>query len=274
MLIKQSYTDIETPTGTMRVQLVYPNLPAYPQAKFPGVIVFSEIYQTTGPVMRYAADIASQGYVVAAPCSFHEFAGPHPIPYDTKGTDAGNAYKARKLLSAYDSDCRLTLDLLQSLPNCNGRLAATGMCLGGHLAFRAAFDKRVEAAVCFFPTDIHEESLGTNKAKENRKSDSQERAKEIEGEVVLIFGVDDGHVPFEGRTKIRGVMSSLHPKTRTSFLELQANHAFIRDESSKDRYDAALTRVCFGLLLETFERTIGRDLGPKGAAAGSGELVC
>ena len=58
-----------------------------------------------------------------------------------------------------------------------------GMCLGGHLAFRAAFDPRVLAAVCFFGTDIHSESLGKGKA-----SDSLKRCGEIKGELVMIFG--------------------------------------------------------------------------------------
>jgi dienelactone hydrolase len=58
-----------------------------------------------------------------------------------------------------------------------------GMCLGGHLAFRAAFDPRVLAAVCFFGTDIHSETLGKGK-----KSDSLKRVKEIKGELVMIFG--------------------------------------------------------------------------------------
>jgi carboxymethylenebutenolidase len=57
------------------------------------------------------------------------------------------------------------------------------MCLGGHLAFRAAFDSRVLAAVCFFGTDIHSETLGKGK-----NSDSLKRVKEIKGELVMIFG--------------------------------------------------------------------------------------
>lgn len=56
-------------------------------------VVFSEIYQVTGPVERFASNIASEGYVVALPSSFHEFEGPEPIPYDTEGTDRGNKYK-------------------------------------------------------------------------------------------------------------------------------------------------------------------------------------
>lgn len=35
-----------------------------------------------------------------------------------------------------------------------GKIGATGMCLGGHLAFRAAFHERVTAAVCYFATGM------------------------------------------------------------------------------------------------------------------------
>jgi len=97
---------------------------------------------------------------VACPSSFHEFEGPEAIPYDVEGTDRGNKYKVEKEVTAYDEDATLAVDLLTSLPNCNGRIAATGMCLGGHLAFRAAFDPRVLSAVCFFATDIHSATLG------------------------------------------------------------------------------------------------------------------
>lgn len=80
-----------------------------------------------------------------------------------------------------------------------------------------------------------------------------------------------------------------------SFLELQANHAFIRDEMSKvrrlalksliaeltlswerqGRFDAAISKVCFELLMETFGRTIARDLGQRKVEAPKEEkLVC
>jgi hypothetical protein len=69
-------------------------------------LYISEIYQVTGPVERFAGQIASQGYVVGAthyfiyyttneflltilssacPSVYHEFEGPEPIPYDTEG---------------------------------------------------------------------------------------------------------------------------------------------------------------------------------------------
>lgn len=57
----------------------------------------------TGPVARFARQIASQGYIVAAPSSYHEFTGPEPLAYDVPGTDAGNEWKASPLSSMSSS---------------------------------------------------------------------------------------------------------------------------------------------------------------------------
>lgn len=72
------------------------------------------------------------------------------------------------------------------------------MCLGGHLAYRCALDPRVSAAICYFATDIHSGTLGKGK-----KDDSIARCKDIKGELVMIFGKMDTHVPPEGRDLIR-----------------------------------------------------------------------
>lgn len=75
----------------------------------------------------------------------------------------------------------MSVDYLLSLPTCNGRVGATGMCLGGHLAYRCALDKRVKASVCYFATDIHSHTLA-----EGKKDDSLERAGDIEGELLMV----------------------------------------------------------------------------------------
>ena len=72
------------------------------------------------------------------------------------------------------------------------------MCLGGHLAFRCAMDKRIRASVCYFATDIHSHSLGAGK-----NDDSLQRVRDIHGELIMIFGKRDNHVPPEGRNLIR-----------------------------------------------------------------------
>jgi len=145
------------------------------------------------------------------------------------------------------------------------------MCLGGHLAFRAAFDHRVLASVCFFATDIHSATLGKGKSDDTlvrvRRGDLTGK-----GELVMIFGKQDTHVPRGGRDLIRKELDDAN--VMVSFLEVQAQHAFIRDESSKGRWDAALTRSLFSFMMEVFERTVGRDLGPRDGALKPVEHVC
>lgn len=158
MLIEQTTHEVPTSTGPMTIHLITPKVAGYPNARWPGVVVWSEIYQVrrhphsppppsanarfqvTGPVLRFANSIAAQGYIVACPCIYHEFEGAAPIAYDGPGTDAGNDYKIRKLLSAYDSDAKAAVNFLMDQKACNGRIGSTGMCLGGHLAFRVRQD--------------------------------------------------------------------------------------------------------------------------------------
>lgn len=66
-------------------------------SRFPAVLLFSEIYQVTGPVARFARQIAGQGYIVAAPSSYHDFTGPEALAYDVPGTDQGNEWKVKKV---------------------------------------------------------------------------------------------------------------------------------------------------------------------------------
>lgn len=51
----------------------------------------------TGPVARFARQIAGQGYICAAPSSYHEFTGPEALKYDAEDTDKGNAWKIGKV---------------------------------------------------------------------------------------------------------------------------------------------------------------------------------
>src|SRR6187455_617583 len=158
MIIKDTeHVDLPTETGTMRTYIFRPAAPG----KYPGIVMFSEIFQVTGPIRRTAALLAGHGYVVAVPEVWHEFepAG-CVLAYDQAGADRGNALKLEKELRGLDGDARATLDFLKSHPNCTGKLGTLGICLGGHLSFRAAAKNAdVLAAVCYYATDIHKGSL-------------------------------------------------------------------------------------------------------------------
>ncbi|KAK4187583.1 putative Carboxymethylenebutenolidase [Podospora australis] len=283
MLIKESHADVHCTangkTTSMRIFVFHPTIPGYPNARFPGVVLFSEIYQVTGPVARFARQIAGQGYVVAAPSSYHDFAGPEPLAYDVPGTDKGNEWKITKTLESYDEDVNQTVNYLLSLPTCTGRIGTTGMCLGGHLALRAALHPKISACIAYFATDVHSRTLGpyeapntssTAPANSNHTIDLLSR---IKGEVSMLFGIKDTHVPDAGRDLIR--LKLREAGVTFSFHEFAwAQHAFIRDELSKGRYDPAITKACFEVLLEVFGRVLRTDLGEKDGKVQEVEHVC
>src|SRR5437588_6753334 len=109
--------DVPTPTGPM---LTYVFRPAG-EGKYPGVVLFSEIFQVTGPIRRTAAMVAGQGYVVAVPEVYHELEPAGTVlAYDQQGADRGNEHKCAKELSSYDNDARAVLDHLKSREDCTG----------------------------------------------------------------------------------------------------------------------------------------------------------
>src|SRR5579862_5576434 len=158
MIIKDSeFVDLATASGPMRTYIFRPAA----EGRYPGLVLFSEIFQVTGPIRRTAALIASHGFIVAIPEIYHEFEAPGvALAYDTAGTERGNALKTTKELSAYDADARAVLAHLASRPDCTGKLGTMGICIGGHLAFRASMNPQVLAGVCFYATDIHKRGLG------------------------------------------------------------------------------------------------------------------
>jgi carboxymethylenebutenolidase len=203
-------------------------------------MLYSEIYQMTGPIARTAALIAGQGYIVAVPEVYHEYAEPgEAFAYDTAGTERGNRLKITKPLCQYDSDARGLVEYLCSSSECNGRIASVGICLGGHLAFRAAMNPEVKAGICLYATDIHKRSLG-----EGMKDDTLDRMGYIKGEMMMIWGRQDPHIPDEGRKLIYSAMS----QAGVSFTwhEFNGEHAFMRDEGH--RYDPSLAHVVYTLI--------------------------
>jgi len=251
-------TDLATPTGPMRTYTYRPVAPG----RYPGVILFSEIFQQTGPIKRTATFLAGHGFVVAVPEIFHELEPAGAVlPYDGGGADRGNADKIGKPISAYDADARAAIAHLGAHPACTGKLGVLGICVGGHLAFRAAMNPEVLATTCFYATDIHKGSLGKG------GDDSLARAKEIKGELLMFWGRQDPHVPPEGRALIYKAL--MDAGTTLTWHEVNGAHAFIRDEGP--RYDPALAAACLRTALDLFARKLGEgDTGPVVTAAAPG----
>ena len=247
MIIRSDETaDIPVPgaQGPMRLHIFRPAIDGH----FPGVLLFSEIYQVTDPIRRMAAMVAGQGYVVAVPEVYHEYEPLGTVlAYDKPGTDRGNDLKFTKPIAAYDADSKAALDFLATHPACTGKLATLGVCLGGHLAYRAALNPGVSAAACFYATDIHTGSLGAGKS-----DDSLARMADLKAETLFVWGRQDPHVPFAGRQLIRERLETVG--ARYEWHEVNAAHAFLRDEGP--RYDPALFLQAMAWMLALFNRAL------------------
>jgi carboxymethylenebutenolidase len=245
LLIEDAPLDLSTPTGPMRTYLYRPV--AVTGARFPGVVLFSEIYQRTGPIHRMAQIVAGQGFVVAVPEIFHELEPAGTVlPYDKSGTDRGNACKIGKPVAAYDADARAALAALAAHSCCTGALATLGVCIGGHLAFRAALQPEVRAAACFYATDLQTGSLGSG------GDDTLARAGEIRGELLLVWGRQDPHIPAEARAQIEARLEETACRFRWN--EVNGQHAFLRDEGP--RYDPQLALTAYAQVTELFRRAL------------------
>lgn len=118
---------------------------------------------------------------------------------------------------------------------------------GGHLAFRAALQPEVRATVCFYGTGIHDGRLG-----QDADAGSLARAGTITGELLMIFGEQDPHVPVEGRDEIRAALDAAG--VRYTWSLYPAEHAFMRDEGA--RFDAQATDAAFAEMVALFSRVM------------------
>ncbi len=241
----QDFVDIATPTGTMRVHRFVPKVGSVR----PAVILYSEIYQVTGPIRRLGAKLAGEGFEVLAPEVYHEYEEPGKVlAYDKEGTDRGNFLKFEKPLASFDSDARALIDWILARPEYPWAGVGTwGFCLGGHLAFRAAFDPRALAGSCFYATDLH-----TGSFSEGNKDDSLARMKEMKAELLFNWGRQDPHVPLLARKVIYDALTTA--EANFAWHEFNGVHAFSRDEGP--RYDSAASRLGFELTLELFHRRL------------------
>jgi len=243
MIVESSYAAIPTDATPMRTFVAAPHA----EGKFPGIWCYSDIFQLTGPMLRFCVRLAGYGFVAAAPEIYHriEPAGA-AIPFDDPGRTRGLEDAQKTLMADFDRSCRAGLDWLAEYPKAaTGKIGAMGFCIGGHLAFRAALQPDVRATVCFYGTGIHNGKLG-----KDADAGSLGRAGEIRGELLMVFGSNDPHIPAEGREVVANGLRAAKVNHRIKLYP--AEHAFMRDEGP--RYDPESTDLAFADMIQLFRK--------------------
>ena len=243
MIVNTDSLDLDTGDGgVMRCLLAAPKAPG----RYPGIVFYSDIFQLSGPMQRACVRLAGHGFTVLAPEIYRRIEAPgNVIPFDDAGRTRGLEAAARTPVAHFDADCRLALDLLARHPAvAPGALGAAGFCIGGHLAFRAALQPDVKATVCFYATGVHNGKLGRDD-----DAGTLQRAGEIRGRMLLVWGTQDPHIPEAGRLAIEATLRAGGATFEQRHYE--AEHAFMRDEGP--RFDPAATDAAFAEAVAFFK---------------------
>lgn len=230
MKLREDEVGVAAPDCVIRSIVIRP----VGDGSWPGVLLYTDIFQLTESTLRTARRLASYGFVVCVPEIYpHGALAGVAFEFDDAGKQAGLAGAAGTTTAQFDSDRTAVLDYLQQLPEVDG-LYAAGFCIGGHLAFRAAFDPRIVATVCFYPTGLHDGVLGADD-----DSQSLADAGRIQGRLMIVFGSEDPHVPADARVQVLSALYAAGLDNLELHVYAGGQHAFMRDVGA--RHDPELT---------------------------------
>ena len=241
VVLTREYVDVPVGERAMRTFVAAPAS----SGTYPGVVFYTDIFQLTESSLRWAVRLAGYGFVVAVPEIYHriEPAGT-VLGFDDEGKARGQADAEATPTADFDADVAAALDWLDE--RCSN-VGAAGHCTGGHIAFRAAFDARVRATVCWYPTGLHDGKLG-----KDPDAGSLPRAGEIQGELLTVWGTADPHTPPPGRATVKAALDAAG--TRYQWHEYDAEHAFGRDVGP--RFDPEATDRAFAETVAFFRRVL------------------
>jgi carboxymethylenebutenolidase len=245
MQIKTEYVEIDVAGKPMRTFVAEP----VAEGQYPGIVLFSDIFQLSAPQQRACVRLAGYGFVVAAHEIFHRVLPMGTVlQQDDEGRTRGMQAQLATPVTHFDEDCRAVIGYLQQHPQvATGQIGAGGFCIGGHLAFRAALQPEVKATVCFYPTWLHNGKVGLGE-----QAGSLERAAEISGELLLVFGTLDSLIPAEGRAAIEAALTQAQVNYTTRLFS--TDHGFIRDDRAA--YDAECADQAIAEAVALFRRVL------------------
>jgi carboxymethylenebutenolidase len=147
---------IEGRDGAFGAYLARPNaVPA------PAVVVLQELFGVNADIRKTCDELAEQGFIAVAPDLFWR----QEPGVDLSVTSEPDWQHGLRLYQAYDRDAgakdvKETADVVAKLPECTGKVAVLGYCLGGLMTYLTAVRCHgVDAAVAYHGGDT-EKYLG------------------------------------------------------------------------------------------------------------------
>ncbi len=140
---------IEGRDGTFDAYIARPNA-----SPAPAVVVLHEVFGVNADIRKTCDELAEQDFLAVAPDLFWR----QEPGVDLSVTSEPDWQHGLRLYQAYDRgagarDVKDTADVVAKLPECIGKVAVLGYCLGGLMTFLTAVRYGVDAAVVYHGGD-------------------------------------------------------------------------------------------------------------------------
>ncbi len=196
-----------------------------------GGVVLQEIFGINAYIREVCDDYARRGYTAIAPALYDRLQANASFAYSPDGMKQARALRVQLDWEKIELDVAAAIAALRPL-----RVGTVGYCLGGSVSWLAACRLGVEAASCYYPTDIA------------RQYQDQPRCP-----VVIHFAARDHIVGLDTVEKFRAA----HPEIPAHVYE--ADHGFnCWKRPPEAGYDAASSALALDRTLSLFERCLAR----------------
>jgi carboxymethylenebutenolidase len=187
------------------------------------VVVLQELFGVNADIRKTCDELAEQGFVAVAPDLFWR----QEPGVDLNVTSEADWQHGLRLYQAYDRDAGVrdikdTLDAVAKLPECTGKVAVLGYCLGGLMTFLTAVRCHVDAAVAYHGGDT-EKYLG--------------EAENLSAPLLMHLGEEDEFISRAAQAEIKAALAK-KPNTIVYSYPGQ-NHAFARHNGKHYNAEAA-----------------------------------
>jgi carboxymethylenebutenolidase len=194
----------------------------------PAVVVLHEVFGVNADIRKTCDELAEKGFIGVAPDLFWR----QEPEVDLSVTSELDWQHGLRLYQAYDRDAgardvKDTANVVAKLPECIGRVAVLGYCLGGLMTFLTAARYGVDAAVVYHGGDT-EKYLG--------------EVNGLDSPLLMHLAEEDEFISKPAQAEIKAALAKKPNATVCSYPG--QNHAFARHNGA--HYNAAAAALANG----------------------------
>jgi carboxymethylenebutenolidase len=224
---------IEGRDGKFNTYIARPKTPPAP-----AVVVLQELFGVNADIRKTCDELAEQGFIAVAPDLFWR----QEPGVDLSVTSEPDWQHGLRLYQAYDRDAGVrdvkdTIDVVAKLPDCTGKVAVLGYCLGALMTFLTAVRYGAHAAVAYHGGDT-EKYLG--------------EVGGLHASLLMHLGEEDEFISKSAQAEIKKALATKPNATVYSYPGQR--HAFSRHNGA--HYNAAAAALANGRTGEFLKRQL------------------